>query len=126
MGIHIAWDDDEQSIVRWDFEGQWTADDIQTALAESIALRDSVAYRTAIILNLENSPGLPIGILPKMVTAMSAHPQQREAVVVAGGGALAQSIGRIYSTVRRNRNEPFVVVDTLDEARAFIQQFRAN
>ena len=118
MGIQIEWDNTEKTVVRWDFQGRWTLDDMRAAVDQSTALRRSVPHATTIILNLEGSQAIPLGVLPQMVVAMNTYPYKRRGVIVAGGGVLAQNIVRVYSSLRHHPTEDFLIVDSLAEARA--------
>lgn len=126
MPIQVDWDNAEQNIVRWDFNGHWTWDDVKEALARSIALRQSVDYASSVILNFENSDSLPMGAVTQMMRGMAALPEKREMVVIAGTGTLLKSLVAIYLKVRRGSKDRVGLVETLKQAREYIAAARQS
>jgi len=122
MPITVEWDDEAQTIVRWDFVGRWNFDDVKAALEKSVSLRKSIEGKSSVILNFERSESLPMGAVTQMIQGMAKMPDKREMVVIAGSSGLLKSLAAIYLKVRRGQNDKLGVVDTLEQARAFIVQ----
>jgi hypothetical protein len=63
MPIQVYWEDPEQTIVRYDFEGSWTWDEMYAAFYEGVAMETSITHRVDVILNLQHSGRIPGNIL---------------------------------------------------------------
>jgi hypothetical protein len=124
MPITVEWDDEAQTVVRWDFVGRWNFDDVKAGLETSITLRKSIEGKSSVILNFERSESLPMGAVTEMMKSMAQMPDKREMVVIAGSGALLKNLVGIYLKVRRGQNDKIGLVDTLEQARAYIAQHK--
>lgn len=72
MPITVSWDDTEKTVLRYDFEGNWTWDEFQQAKEESDAMLDSVPHSVDVILNYGNNHWLPPGAISRL-RAMAAN-----------------------------------------------------
>ena len=63
MPIRVYWDDPEKTIVRYDFEGNWTWDELYKVYYQAIAMETSVPYRVDIILDMRLSGRIPGNVL---------------------------------------------------------------
>ncbi len=59
MSISVQWDNPEQTIVRWDFDGEWTWEMFRKAQYASNQLILSVRHRVDIIGDVTRSPSTP-------------------------------------------------------------------
>jgi hypothetical protein len=55
MGVAVQWDDTQQTVIRWDFEPNWTWDELADSARVSSAMIASADVPVGIILNLLNS-----------------------------------------------------------------------
>jgi hypothetical protein len=63
MSIRVYWENPQKTIVRYDFEGVWTWDELYAAYYEAIAMETSVTHRVDIILDLRYSGRIPGNVL---------------------------------------------------------------
>jgi hypothetical protein len=63
MPIQVFWEDDAQTIFRYNFESTWTWDELYTAYYQAIAMEKSVAHRVDVILDMRNSGRVPANAL---------------------------------------------------------------
>lgn len=64
MGIKVIWDNDEKTIVRYNFDSQWTWDDFYMARSEAYDLIDTVNHKIGVIFDAPANMKLP----PNMIT----------------------------------------------------------
>ena len=63
MGVTVRWDDDDKTILRLTYQGEWSIEELGTAGLEAIELVSSVAYRVYVINDFRLSAFPPLGAL---------------------------------------------------------------
>ena len=116
MSIQLSWDNDEKTIIRFDYGKGWTWDDFSEAGKLVQKMRAEVNHPVHIIANFEDGAFPPLGALGKFRTAQENVPGDAVVVVVGGGmfiTALVSSFSRVYKALSKN----LMVADSLDKAR---------
>lgn len=124
MGIQVVWDDPEKTILRWDFDPEWTWDDFWAAFDESVRLGDGYTHRVDVMPNVTNTKQLPIGALGAFKRVDSRKPDYTRLVVVAGPDTVTSLLIKTFAQV--NRIDSWRTAKTLDEARAIIHKDRLS
>jgi hypothetical protein len=121
VGLEVVWDNNEQTVVRFIFEGNWTWEDFHTAIKIGTVMMDTVSHSVISIIDLRASkflPANPMRHLRQMVSDCRKH-NNASMIVFIGADDFVQAIcyatRRIYLDVRAFSE--FHFVDTLDEAR---------
>jgi hypothetical protein len=55
VGIHVAWENAEHTIIRYEYDRDWTWDDFRAAAETGIALSKSVPHPVAHLANLQHT-----------------------------------------------------------------------
>lgn len=118
MGITVHWDDDAQTIIRWDFENHWTWDEFREAFDESRRMIENITHRVDVIPNVTQTPHLPIGALAEFKRLDRQLPDTVKLIVVAGSFALARPIIALFKKVYRARS--WHTAESVEAARAYI------
>ncbi|MCU0498631.1 MAG: hypothetical protein MUF87_14870 [Anaerolineae bacterium] len=121
MAIHVVWDNEEKTVVRWDFEGIWDWQEVYYAAGRSATMREAVDHAVSVILNLERATPLKSGALTHTKNALSFKPENRDLVVVVGQSHFVQSMVDIFRTMNPGYTDSFVGADTLNAARRLIR-----
>lgn len=116
MNIDIFWDNDEKTIIRFDYKKGWTWEDFSEANTIVQRMNAEVNHTTHIIANFEDGAFPPMGALGKFKTAQENMPEQ-SVVVVVGGGAFITSLVTMFSRVYKALSRKLMVADSLDDAR---------
>jgi hypothetical protein len=126
MAIQVIWDNPEQTIIRYIYDGRWTWEDLARARDEVHRMLDTVDYRVGIIVDVQKSSMLPSGALTRarqMATATPKYHQNEGSTVIVGANTLIRSLfdmfRKIYTTLSGN-----IVIDfatSLDEARRILR-----
>ena len=124
MGIHVVWDDAEQSIIRWDFEPEWNWNEFWEAFAESIRMGEGYTRRVDVIPNVTNTKRLPIGALGAFKSADARMPDFTKLVVIAGPDSITRTIIKTFAQI--NRIDSWRTAVTVDEARKIIAEDRQH
>lgn len=127
MPVSVIWDDDEQSIIRYLFVGQWEWRDFRPIIDEAVAMSRSVDHRVDTIADLRESAPLPMqNPFPTLKHLATTTPPNsaKGSLQIIGGGSFVQSLG---AAVRRVYKEgaPVYFVNTLEQAYANIEQSRS-
>ncbi len=124
MPIPIRWEDPEQTIVRYDFEGHWTWDEYFAAMNQIYQMFGSVEHRVDAIANMK--PGImPIGgsAMSAARSALRKLPPNRGVIVIIINPFISAMLSafkqfdREFGTFLRSAN-------SVEEARLLIQRER--
>ncbi len=119
MAITVRWDNEEKTIVRWNFSGRWTAEDLYGAHARTLALAKSVDH-TVYGLGAVHSPSpLPFSTINEQL--MARWPANMHHFVFVRAGGLVESMFSLLS--RTSPHVPrMIFVNTCAEAYEIITQ----
>lgn len=124
MGIQVQWDNDEKTILRYDYQARWSWNELYQAVDQGYHLIDSVAHPVAVIIDLTASEGIPPGALSHARSIQQrAHPRISMNVAVNAGGLLStltHTFLRLYSALMQATSVHFAA--TVEEARAVIAE----
>ncbi len=131
MGINVAWDSKDNTIIRYDLEGLWNWEDYRAAVTQSLKMMEGVNYPVGIIANFNADTMVPrAASVPRSAPAasekMSAMPDNMEVIVITGGNAFVEvtvtGFCKLYNRVARK----FLVASSVEEARQLIHQRRST
>lgn len=126
MGIVLAWEDQEQSVIRVDYSGRWTWEDFFEGITHTVEMMDSVSGRVDIIENMKP------GVLPVSGSAINAARNGMRSfsdnlgLVVVVVNPYVRAIGTIFVNLNSEYRERIRMVDTIEQARAMISEQRAK
>jgi len=118
MSIHVAWDDDNHTLIRWDFETDWHWDDFRAAFEKSVEMGGSVGYRVDVIPFAAATVKLPLGALGEFNRLHRQLPDNVGLIVIAGGSPFTNMIISTFASL--NRITTWRTAPTLQDARALI------
>lgn len=123
--IEVEWDDQEKTIIRWDFYGLWTWDDWDVATREGNRMRAEAADDPIIptIFNLKLSGKIPPNVLPHARSALETM-QDHEYVILAHGSGYARTILEIFVSLNPSAGGKILVADSVADARKLIAERR--
>ncbi len=115
MAIAVQWDNLEHTVVRWDFDRDWTWEEFADSARVSSAMMASMDARIDVILNVTNCRP------PQR--SMTRYHRSAVGYVPANVGSLVlvQGTNERAAEIVAPFFNPLVVVDSLDEARARLQ-----
>ena len=124
MPIHVYWEDANQTIVRYDFEGRWTWDELYTAYYQAIAMENSVTQRVDIILDMRTSAFIPANALLHMKNLSEKQPPNVGLSVFVTTNAFVTSLYNTAIKFYAKIAFYFRLVKTLDQAHTMIADTR--
>ncbi len=120
MPITLHWDDTEQTIIRWDFQGTWDWQEVYACTKRSTQMREEVEHPVSVILNMDKAGLLKPGALNHAKVALQFSPDNRDMVVVVGRSTFLQTMVEIFSKMNVSISDSFTGVESLAEARRII------
>ena len=120
MSIKVQWDNEEHTLLRWDFVGIWNWNDFQAAQKESNALINSVSYTVDIIGDVSQSHHVPPGAIGQFRTYRRNDPENTGRVVLVGASIYIKTIVEIFRGMFPNTGGNFTFANSLDEARSVL------
>jgi hypothetical protein len=122
MTVNVSWDDDDETIARMDFIGEWTWDEVHQAARQMRAMVDEIDYDFNFIIDVSQGIGAPSPFLSQLRTvARNGHPRQGMTVLVGLSDAI-QIFWKIFVQLyaRIIREDRFAYANTVEEARVRI------
>lgn len=126
MPITVVWDNEEQTIIRQDFNDEWTWADHAQAVKTTHALIETVAHPVDVIANLIHSRTWPQDPLSYARRNMQQAPPNAglTVIVLEGGNLFLETLLGIFRRIYRGIGNRLEIVHTLAEARALIASQR--
>ena len=123
MPILINWDDEEKSILRHDFEGEWTWGEYFELMRNRNAYMSSVDHQVDVIANMK--PGImPTGFaLSSAKTSLRSVPPNRGIFVIVVN-PVVDTLLEVFKQFDREMAEILYAANSVEEAREIIRQER--
>ena len=127
MGISVAWDNEEKTALRLDFEGPWPWVEYDTAVDTASAMIESVGRAVDVIHNLLAGPNLPPD-KPLLHLRRMVHLLSKNTIfnVVVGGAPTVQAALPMFFQVFAEVGQRFTFAPSLDAARATLAKRRGQ
>ncbi len=121
MGVFVKWDNPEQTVIRNDFEGAWTWDEFEHAMAESRQLMLGVSHQVDVIVNMK--PGeMPRGnALAYGVNAMRKWPANLRTMIVVTN-PYVQAVATVFKQLNRSLTAKMQMVASIEDAYRFVEK----
>lgn len=122
MGIDVLWDDSERTILRYDFEPEWTWVEFWEAIDESNAMMLSVPYTVDFIGNFSNGKLPSIGSFRILKRSREVSPDNLGLIVLVGMNDFIRVLLEVFTKIYPALGARMVAVHTLEEARALLAE----
>jgi hypothetical protein len=121
--IDVQFDNEDRSIIRWDFIGYWTWDDWHAGAQRAVELRQTTLDKPVVpaIFNLHASGPLPTPLraLPHIrAAAVMMYPD--DFTVIAHPSGMVRLIAESFFKMNDSFRRRAYMVETLDDARRLI------
>ena len=124
MNIKVSWDNEEKTVIRYDFEGPWTWDEFRIAAEEVFAMTRSVEHQVDTISNFFPGVMLPPNAMFQFRRIMEDAPKNRGINVIVSSSAFIRTMVMMFGSVNRQLAKRLIIVDRLDQARAALAERR--
>ena len=121
MPIHIAWDNADRTILRWDFEQNWDWDELRSAAAAAELMITQVPHRVDIIHNALCGPEMPSDAQRHKQRALDL-PSRVGVIVLVGDSPMLSVLLTLFMRVFHSFNTRLATASSLEEARMIIAE----
>lgn len=127
MGIRVFWEDDNQRIIRLEFEGKWTWQEVYQASQESIALREQAGHPAVVLVDQRKATNsVPVGAVHHLSNLIHMGRADRRLLVVVTPFEFYHQLARIVLGVYRELGRKIIMVRTMEEADAALEPYRSE
>jgi hypothetical protein len=129
MGVQAVWDNEQQTIIRYDLSGKWTWDEFFTAYETAKAMLNASPHVVHFILNPTDAASrrhLPPGIVSRIGNTARTKLPNAGITVAIGSSNVVRSIISAAARLYPRISKQYQFADTLDEARAIIAEKLEN
>lgn len=124
MTITLQWEDEQQTILRYDIFAHWTADELEQRIDEAAAMMSTVNHPINIFVIVQGMSFMPIISVKTMRSIASAptvrHPNFGGTIVLIGANPFITNLFAIFQTIAPQAAHQYRFVDTLAEAHAIV------
>lgn len=125
MPISIYWEDDTKRIIRWDFDGSWTWEDVYKASRDAVTLREKIAYPVVVFVDQRRAANIvPSGAVHHLSNLIHMGRESRRLLVILSPFEFYHQLARILIGVYREIGRKIVMVRTMEEADIALAPFR--
>lgn len=128
MPIKTIWEDEENGIIRFVFEGRWTWADMEQAREEGIALsKESSHPAVCIIADLRNTSIIPEGAIQQTRNSLRTPlpPNNLNFTVVVGANTFIEMFYNVLKRIFQSQmSATFAMASSIEEARVLIERRR--
>ncbi|MEZ4670385.1 MAG: hypothetical protein R3E39_20960 [Anaerolineae bacterium] len=126
MAVAVDWLNDDQTILKYEFDGQWTWNELYAALQQVDMMMNSVEHTVYVIIDYQGSQGIPPGALTHLRSStMRAAPNWGGGVFI-GISSLVESLLNIFTNLNRKLAERYATAANIEEALSILQNWKAN
>lgn len=127
MGIQVDWFDAEQkNIVRYEFIGSWTWDELYNAVNQVNTLMASVDHTVYVIVDFRQGRGVPGGALTHMRSSTMRAADNWGGGVFLGINTFLQALVGTFIKVYPRLGERYQTADSIEHAIAIIDEWRSK
>ncbi|NWF70706.1 MAG: hypothetical protein HXY40_16600 [Chloroflexi bacterium] len=120
MPIKLWWEDENQTIFYWHFEGLWTWEEFHTYLPAASEAQRSARHRVDVILDMRQTDYLPPAAVTNVRQALSAMPDNVGMLVLVGPNIFVKAALALFASLYRESAKKFTMVETLEQAHDLI------
>lgn len=121
MPINVLWDNEERTIIRFDFIGNWDWNEYWHCVERSLTMLVQVTHPVDTIANLANSAGLPTGSIQQVKRTFDQAHVNLGIIVINQGGMFVRVMASAFARVYRPQAQRIFLSESLENARAIIR-----
>lgn len=122
--IEIGWDNEDKTVMRCTYQGQWTWQEFYVATEQSHQMMDTVDHPVDILVDMRASAQIPQGAVTQFRRIANTWHRNTGTIVAVTEARVAQMLYDIFATIFRHVASRYHVVRTMDEAYVAIEDAR--
>ena len=127
MGIRVFWENDQQRIIRWEFDGKWTWVEVYQASQESVAMRKQVGRNAVVLIDQRKATNaVPSGAIHHLSNLIHLGRDDRRLMVIVTPFEFYHQLARVILGVYRDLGRKIIMVRTIEEADQILEPYRSE
>src|SRR5260221_7381627 len=128
MAIEVAWDNQDQTNIRYDFNGQWTWDDFQQAKVRADSMIDAAAHAKPVgaMFVISDPAYVARNAIANTLSRLPTKHPRAVLLVLVSDNALVKTLWGTLVALYPNVKKVYRQVDTLDSGRRLVSQHLAE
>jgi hypothetical protein len=128
MTIEVAWDNPEQTHIRYDFNGQWTWDDFQQAKTRADAMIDVAAHAkpVGVMFVISDPANVARNVIANTLSRLPTKHPRAVLLVLVSDNALVKTLWGTLVALYPNVKKVYRQADTVDAGRRLVSQHLAE
>jgi hypothetical protein len=126
MSITVQWDNNDKTVIRYDFTGYWTWTEFRQRAQEAFAMTRSVEYRVDTISNFLPGTHIPRDAFIHFQRIMTEAPKNRGVNVIVGASPFIRTLVTIFSRFYAQLGKRLILSDSLEAARHILDKQRGQ
>jgi hypothetical protein len=122
--MQVEWDNEAELILHVEFIDQWTWDEVSTTFVNVVQLMERQSGPFSMLIDLTHSAGIAPDALTQAFRVASTFPENWEFCILIGGGAIVQTMVRVFSQLHPTYRSHLRLADSVEEARDQIASHR--
>ena len=124
MAVTVEWFNAEQTIIRYEFVGRWSWEELHDAIEQVQTMIGGVGHRVDIVIDLTQNRGIPSGALAQMRGGTMRANDNWGMGVFIGTGTFIKALLHTFTRVYPKMGERYATADTLEDAHRLILEQR--
>jgi hypothetical protein len=124
MGIHVVWDDDAHTCVRYDVHGHWSLGDLKAARRDLEAMIAGRQDEMTAIIELRTSQSVPDGLFVHFGNRSYSVSGHIGLMVFVGANGIIKGLVASYQRIYRHKTMEWEFADDLQGARRIVKEYR--
>jgi hypothetical protein len=120
--IEVGWDNAEKTTLRYDYEGNWSWEELYEISNQALGMFNSVPHRVDVIHNHTNSTHIPRRALSHAQRLVAQYPENWGISVVVGTNPLLKGLMQVFRRVYRQMGERHFMAATLEQAHQLLTE----
>jgi len=125
MGIELAWQDEEKTILCHTYDGAWTVQNFYDAVDTSRAWLIEVEHPVDLIIDMRTADGPPPKITSAYQYADRKVPDNQRLIVMVDPTEVMKAFNNVVGKIAPRASQYRYVVESMDDAIQLIADYRA-
>lgn len=127
MSVTVMWDNEDQTVIRFNFESPWTWAEQQQAIDQANPMVESVTWTVDFICDVTNGPQVPLGYPMKYLRLTAERlPKNAGATIIVGASGPLRALLIAILKVFANLKPRIIFASSLEAAYEFLAERKNN
>ena len=122
MTITVQWDNDDKTVIRYDFTGYWNWAEFRKQAQTAFAMTRSVEHQVDTISNFLPGTHIPKDAFIHFRRVMTDAPPNRGVNVIVGASQFIRALVTIFSRIYTQLGKRLMLADSLEAARDILNK----